>query len=606
MTKSFSEKNFFSLAAIFAIILTVSYIGISQKHWKTEDKVIYWDVRSYYAYLPSIVIHGDPLFDFVEEFPDVYGEKYWLEAAENGNKYIIMPMGMAILFLPFFLFGHMVAIILGFAATGYSTPYYTAILLSSLFYLSLGLYCLRNILLKLFSDKVVAISIALIFFGTNLLRYSTFEATMSHSYSFALFAFFIYLTLKWHKNPSFKYSAFLGIIFGLIVLVRPSNGVVALFFVFYNIRTLRDSVGKAHFFIQNFKYLIVLSLFAFVVVFPQLAYWKYVTGSWIINSYGDKGVFYFDNPQIINGLFSYRKGLFIYIPLILFAFLSFPLLTRKEELKPFLIPLSIFTIINLYIVLSWWQWWYGGSYGLRPLIESYALWIFPMAAGVDYIRRAKPKIRILYDFVLFVLLLHGILGNIKYYYGAIHFDSMSRGAYWETFFSVKPKGDFYNLLEPPDYTKSSQRFDSLFCDAESIDPSKNLFLSTIPDMYFDGAQLVTKERAYSGKQSLKLNAENQFGFNYKVAEVFAKRVFRVSVKRYSEYDNGYLIVQAANSELLYLTRNYGEKMGDSGWVELIIDVTIPATMHAHSLHVYCYNPYDNDVFFDDILIERLN
>jgi hypothetical protein len=606
MNRDFFGNSFLSRAIVFAVILTVGYIGISQKRWNNENKVVFWDVRSYYAYLPSIVLHGDPSFEFVDKYPDVYGDKFWLEEAENGNKFVITPMGMAVLYFPFFVIGHLVALMTSFASTGYSPPYYAALLIGSLFYLSLGLFCLRKILLRYFSDQVVAVSLALVFFGTNLLYYSTFEATMSHSYSFALFSFFVYFTLKWHDTPSFKYSAILGAIYGLIVLVRPTNGVVALFFIFYNIKSIKELGQKAVYFSQNLKYLLVLSILAFVVVFPQLAYWKYITGSWILNSYGDKGAFFFNNPQIINGLFSFRKGLFVYVPLMLFAFISFPLLIRKEELKPFFIPITIFTVINLYVVLSWWVWWYGGSYGLRPLIESYALMIFPLAAGIDYVQKVKRKTLVFYRILFVVLLIHGILGNVRYYYGAIHYDSMSRGAYFETFFSVKPKGNFYNLLEPPDYTKPSQRFDKVFCDAEIIDSSKSLFVSTMPGMYFDGTQSVTSEKAFSGQQSVKLNAENQFAFTFRVPEVFAKRIFRISVKRYSEYDNGYLVVQAgANIELLYITKNYGEKIGDSGWVEIVIDVTIPETMHAHPLHVYCYNPYENDVFFDDIMIERL-
>jgi hypothetical protein len=396
MNRDLSGKSFLSLAIVFAVVLTVSYIGISQKHWKKENKVIFWDVRSYYAYLPSIVLHGDPLFEFVEEYPEVYGDKYWLEVAENGNKFVITPMGMAILFFPFFLMGHLVALSTSFAATGYSTPYYAALLLSSLFYLSLGLLCLRKILIRYFPDKVVAASLTLIFFGTNLLWYSTFEATMSHSYSFALFSFFIYFTMKWHDKPCFKSSAILGAIFGLIVLVRPTNGVIALFFIFYNIITIKDLLGKGMFFISNYKYLAVLILLAIIVVFPQLTYWKYVTGSWIVNSYGDKGAFFFNNPQIINGLFSFRKGLFIYVPIMLFAFLSIPLLIQKEGLKELFIPVTLFTIVNLYVVLSWWVWWYGGSYGLRPLIESYALMVFPLATGIDYLQKLRLKIRVFF------------------------------------------------------------------------------------------------------------------------------------------------------------------------------------------------------------------
>ena len=53
---------------------------------------------------------------------------------------------------------------------------------------------------------------------------------------------------------------------------------------------------------------------------PQMIYWKEMTGRWLYFSYGSDERFFFGDPAIIKGLFSYRKGLFIYTPLLLFAF----------------------------------------------------------------------------------------------------------------------------------------------------------------------------------------------------------------------------------------------------------------------------------------------
>ena len=118
------KKNIISLIVVISVIFTIGYIELAQKMWRREHRVIFWDVKSYYAYLPSIVIHQDPLFEFVDKNPEAYGDKFWLETAENGNKVILTSMGLALLYLPFFILGHISAHILDLQATGYSPPYF--------------------------------------------------------------------------------------------------------------------------------------------------------------------------------------------------------------------------------------------------------------------------------------------------------------------------------------------------------------------------------------------------------------------------------------------------------------------------------------------------
>lgn len=443
------KQNRISLFVVLSIFLTISYIEVAQKMWNKEHRVVYWDVKSYYAYLPSIIIHQDPLFDFVKDNPEVYADKFWLEKAENGNKVILTSMGLAILYSPFFILGHIFAHLLDFQTSGYSPPYFFFMLLGSLFYVILGLLTLRKLLLKFFSDAVTAITLGILFFGTNLLWYSLFEATMSHAYSFALFSFFIYFTIKWHKKRTFKLSVLLGLISGVIVLVRPTNILVVLFFIFYEVNSFLDLKRKTLLFIRDYRKVLVIVLFAFLVLIPQLAYWKYVTGSWFYYSYGDRGNFFFSNPQLLNGLFSYRKGWFIYTPIMLFAVLSIPLLFRNKELKKFFIPISLFIAANIYVVLSWWSWWYGGSLGLRAFIESYAFLALPLAALISLVIKQRTSIKLPAIFIIVLFALYGLFTNIQYYYGAIHWDSMTKEAYWDSFGRVRPSKNFKNLIVSP-------------------------------------------------------------------------------------------------------------------------------------------------------------
>ncbi|MCK4829144.1 hypothetical protein KA005_76180, partial [bacterium] len=52
---------------------------------------------------------------------------------------------------------------------------------------------------------------------------------------------------------------------------------------------------------------IALMIFVFFLVWvPQFFYWKEITGSYFYFSYQERAMFFFNDPEIINVLFSYR------------------------------------------------------------------------------------------------------------------------------------------------------------------------------------------------------------------------------------------------------------------------------------------------------------
>jgi hypothetical protein len=443
------KRDFFPNGVIFLLAVAVLFTIFNLKYWKQDSRVINWDVLEYYSYLPAVFIQKDIRFEFTDADPAFFSGRFWTHEGPGGSRVLKMSMGMSTLYAPFFLVAHSYASLSRhYVADGFSPPYHLALLLGGVFHLVLGLIFLKKVLLNYFSPVVTSITLFLTVAGTNLFFYASFEAAMSHAYSFGLFSAFLFFTIGWHDKPELKKSIILGLLTGLITLVRPSNVLILLFFILYGITNKETLLHTFSLLLKHSCHLLLMGFFFMLVWLPQLLYWKHVTGEWLYWSYGDQG-FFFDNPQILNGLFSFRKGWFIYTPLMMLAAAGILLLLKKN--RQFFLPMTIFISINIYVILSWWCWWYGGSFGLRAFIESYALLTIPLAAIVEKIFHWRLSLKLSAFLLLASLTVHSIFQSFQYHYGAIHWDSMNREAWFHTFGKLKPDKEFQKLLHPPDY-----------------------------------------------------------------------------------------------------------------------------------------------------------
>jgi hypothetical protein len=436
------------LVVFLVIALVLVRVSYKQKLWLDKDRVIAHDVIQYYQYLPATFIYKDITLQFLDEGNYPEDVKMWGQQLPSGNKAGKMTLGMSVMYSPFFVTAHLLAEPLGYDATGYTPPYRFALILSSLFFSITGLYLLLLLLRKYFEPVIVAVTLVIIGLGTNLYFYVTLEPTMTHAYSFFLFTLFIFLIDRWLRKPDWKTSVFLGMVSGLIVIVRVNNGIILMLFLLWNVGSWKMFKERIQFLLRHIPRLGIVILFFAIMLSPQVFYWKYVTGSWIYYSYGEEG-FFFLEPKYIDGLFSYRKGWFVYTPLMALSVPGFVLLYREN--KKLFFPVAIFTLANTWIILSWWCWWYGGSFGQRSMIESYALLAFPIAYLANRIRRFNMPAFIIFLLIVGTLSAYNIFQTRQYYFGSIHWDSMSRKAYWETFLKWKPTPEFYEYLEPPDY-----------------------------------------------------------------------------------------------------------------------------------------------------------
>lgn len=464
-------KNWLSALTIAFIITFMTVNMLSVKHWKDEQRVIEWDAISYYAYLPATFIYHDLSLIFADGYDGPHRLIVWPERGPEGKYVIKTTMGLSILWLPFFLAGHATALISGADAGGYSEPYKFFLLLSALSFVLIGMIYLRKILLTLASDSVTALVIAAFALGTNLYWYTLFQGTMSHVYSFALISAFVWYTIKWHGAWGLGHGAWgmergamvwsavrLGLLIGLISLIRPTNIIIVLFFLLYGIISWNDLGRRIRDVKAEYRYLLVIIVMILIVWLPQVIYWKEMTGRWLYFSYGSDERFFFGDPAIIKGLFSWRKGLFVYTPLMIFSFAGMVALWFRRS--PHALAVTIFVPLNIYIILSWWCWWYGGGFGQRAFIDSYALMAIAAATLLSAAMTSGRKWARITVMAIFLLLMSlGIFNNFQYYHGAIHWDSMTREAYFDSFGRVRPSARFNDLLQAPDYDKAREGAD---------------------------------------------------------------------------------------------------------------------------------------------------
>jgi hypothetical protein len=432
--------------AIWVIIAVVAGANYNLKFWKSTDKVIVWDIKSYYGYLPAAFIYQDFTFSFNNNYRQKYGEAIYPKKGPKGFFIIQVTYGLALLYSPFFLAAHGIQVLTGGETSGYSEPYRIALLVSSVFYLMLGLYYLKKFLLKYFSTWTTAITLVVIVLGTNLLHYASNEAPMSHTYNFALIALFMYFTTKWYEKTTAWNSILIGFLASLITLIRPTNLLVALFFVLWDVNSLEKLKERINFLLKSYKWILLMIPVAFLVWVPQFLYWKFISGSYIFYSYDEMG-FFFNNPQIINSLFSYRKGLFLYIPLTAVAFTGISFLFKKH--KGLILPVALILLINVYVLSSWCFWWFGGSFGPRSYIDTYAILAVPFAAITGWFVSRKIPWIVLYLGIVSTLIWFNFFQTSQYLHGAINWTAMTKEAYWDSFLRKNPSEKFASLLRFP-------------------------------------------------------------------------------------------------------------------------------------------------------------
>ena len=379
------------LIGVFSVIVIITgrWSGTSGENYKD---IIRSDGNGYFNYFEAVL--GENSIGNQKE------NGIFLQITNNNrviNKYFV---GTALLMSPFvipvYLYEKTNKDIVNFK----SEYFQKSISIASLFYLLIGMWALSQLLVLFKIDQwIIFFSIFTFFFATNLMYYTIVEPSMSHVYSFSLISIFLLLLKQQVDRFSSLRLIPLMVIFALIILVRPINILILLFIPFL----VSSNKSLIKLFKQTLNITlnhIIAILFFLSVIFIQFIFFKLQTDSWVVWSYSNEG-FYFTDPKIFDFLFSFRKGLFVYTPLLFLTILTFFIAYTKQ--KRILLSLISFLLILIYILSSWWNWYYGDSYGARVMVDFYPVFIILLALTLKKVQ-IKQRILIIVFSGLFIIL----------------------------------------------------------------------------------------------------------------------------------------------------------------------------------------------------------
>ncbi|MBE0637507.1 MAG: hypothetical protein IH598_03205 [Bacteroidales bacterium] len=582
---------------IILFIYVILFFTVKNPH-HPNDRVIISDGKAYYAFITTAFIYHDLSYSFVEDYeakyypdhPSIFKEFRYKYKGETVNKGF---PGLAFLLLPFFLIAHLLAIIFGLPADGYSLIYQYMMGFAALFYFWLGLRFIRKLLHAFdFDETVAAVILVLVAFATNIIYYTLKEGMMTHVYNFFLLAvFFSYLKnyLDTFRSRSIVLAA---LTYGLIVSTRPTNGLVILLvpFIAGSFAQLKVLFQKIF---TNPKELVSVTLAVSVFPLITMAIWYLHSGYLVVWSYGEEGFNFFE-PNFFNILFSFNRGWFIYTPLALLSLTGLVWLYRNQRFRFYWF--TAFLVIFIYVASSWWVWTYTSNFGQRTFIDTYP--IIALLLGYSWLLVKKNKLlqKAVIGLSVFLIALNSLQFYQHYTYvfppSALTFD-----IYKDVFFRLKPKPMVYY---PEGYITSRKVF---FNDFEE-------------DYGWLNYGSVTDKEAYKGKQSSQTGISSVYsiGLNENIESYLTTEYNRVRVGSWIYSDkkesSGVLVIElgAGGEQAFYQPFFAKEFSRKNKWSYMEVAIQVPDTIpRPDHLRVYFHNNDNEEQFFvDDLKVEVLS
>lgn len=125
-----------------------------------------------------------------------------------------------------------------------------------------------------------------------------------------------------------------------------------------------------------------------------------------------------------------------------------------------LLPLVLTFLVFIYVIFSWWCWWYGGAFGLRAMIDIYGLLALPLGVFFTYTLEWKRIWRWTAIFVSVLLFTAGIHHTDKQKHFSFHWDSNTKESFWDSYLDRGPSPTFESKLKAPDYEKARKGIDA--------------------------------------------------------------------------------------------------------------------------------------------------
>jgi hypothetical protein len=581
--KRIKEILLFYFLFATAITATISYHNnTGYYNWKSE---IWADKAGYYIYLPSLFLYQ---FD-ANKCPEGIDEKtgYGFKIDPEGDKILTKyTYGVSFLLLPFFVIAILLSLLLDLPIDGGFGPLFHSMAnVSSVIYLIGGLFLLYRFLLKYFSDLITLSVVVLLFLGTNLFYYGICDTLMSHVYSFFLFSLFLLSSRSFIDKPS-EWRWFVLFTFSsvLIVLIRPTNIILWLLFFLLDCNGITDIRNRIRL-ITYWKRLLFFLTVLVLLLLPQLAYWKYLSGNWISWSYANEGFTNWNRPALIEVWFSTLNGLFVYTPIFILMMIGIFLMVKKKVSNGWLL---LFYFLGIsYLFSSWYCWYYGCSFGQRSYVEFYALFALPFGYLLQTIANHRL---IVIRFSMLVLLTIMCIANVLL---SFSFEKCFFGSTWDW-------DQFSRELNKAGLLRNETGFDNFKNDMEN--QSINFGIIRTDSVF------------YSRDHSAVIGSSTEFfDFRNTIFRHIGHQIpSQITVSFHALCGNNtsasfqvVCVVNRKDSVLFYQQQNVELSLcNPAEWTPINHSFKLPASCQADDLiKVYLWNELKNDFFIDDYQIK---
>jgi len=425
------------------LVLIIFFLTLYKFVVLPQQNTLNWDNYGYYLYLPTFFIYHDPHMTHLNEWLVPANDKYkntpnlyQINPVNDTCNIIRYPVGQALFYAPFFFLAHGVTLLTPSPPPdGFSLMYQLFIRWGCFIYLIAALVLMRKALLCIFNEKTTAVTLILLILGVNLHLYA--GTSSPHETLFLIYALMLYITAKRTHYFSLSFWLKAAALTALACITRPTDVIIVLIPLLWGLKSLREILSYLMLWFSKKIHIFFISLFTFgAVLFIQLLYWKIYAGSWINYTYDATGEFLnLKSPYIIEFLFSFRKGWFIYSPLMFLALFGFISMYRQR--KDIFIPVVAFYVINLYLLSSWITWWYGDSFSSRAMVQSLAITIIPLGFLYDDIKKKKTLIKSLFYGLLFILVSLNLFQTWQFHKSIFPLDRLTRKAYSYIFLKTK-------------------------------------------------------------------------------------------------------------------------------------------------------------------------
>ena len=252
---------------------------------------------------------------------------------------------------------------------------------AAVIYAILGLLLLKQVLKRYFPPLVQYITLFFLFFGTNLFYYTVDDGSMSHVYSFFLFALFLYALTRYLDIRTYGWFLLMVFAGSVAVVTRPTNILIFALFFLWDLDSFRSFGQRILDFLKP-VHLVTFIAVLFLAVLPQLLYWHYLHGTWISYSYGDEGFINWNQPYFAEVWLSPLNGLIPYVPMILLMVTGMIMMMVHKQFNGW-VSLGFFLLVS-YICASWETWYFGCSFGHRSFVEYFAIFAIPIGYLIQW------------------------------------------------------------------------------------------------------------------------------------------------------------------------------------------------------------------------------